>query len=73
MRGINAFEPAEAVLAGAVPIGVQVELPDLGCNRPVQRRQDLALDQQDTVLDESLVPGLSDPCRSAQVSFRTGS
>ena len=72
VRGVDAVEPAEAVLAGAVRIGLPVDLPDPGRDRPVQRcrimedmvaqrRRDLALDRQDSVLDEPLVPGLSDP------------
>ena len=36
---IDALEAAVAVLAGTVGIGPSVDLPDLGGDRPVQRRQ----------------------------------
>ena len=76
MRDIDALEAAEAVLARTVGIGFLVDLSHPGCNRPVQRcqimedmvaqrRQDPALDQEDSIFDQCLVSGLPDPRRQA--------
>ena len=72
VREIDALEALVAGLAGAVGIGPGVDLPDLGGDRAVQRRQimehmvaqrrqDPAFAVQHPVLDQGLVARLPDP------------
>ena len=69
VREVDGLEALVAVLAGAVGIGPGVDLPDLGGDRPVQRRQIvedmLAQRREDPAFAMQHSMSRPDPCRAA--------